>query len=154
MNNLQTRRCVSDFLDAFYAGDAARLEACCHDDINSITYAPISLFPHLGHHRGKVWVREAVRIQQERYASRKFELKFLAVDDARAATIAQVALQKRSDLRMLRLEIADFFTLRDGLVAEHRAFFDSFDLVQQVLGRDLTPDYAAGVRLAMRPRQS
>ncbi|HEY8338027.1 MAG TPA: nuclear transport factor 2 family protein [Tardiphaga sp.] len=151
MDDIQTRRCVSGFLDAFYAGDAARLEDCCHEDIDSITYAPIELFPHLGQHRGKAWAAEAVRTQQERYSSRRFETKFMAVDGPKAATILQVALQKRSDQRILRFEIADFFTLRDGLVAEHRSFFDSFDLVQQVLGRDLTPDYAASVRLAMRP---
>lgn len=151
MDDLQTRRCVSDFLDAFYAGDAARLAECCHDDIDSITYAPIELFPHLGQHRGKAWAAEAIRTQQERYSSRRFEAKFIAVEGPKAAAILQVALQKRSDQRIIRFEIAEFFTLRDGLVAEHRSFFDSFDLVQQVLGRDLTPDFAASVRLAMRP---
>ncbi|UZE48245.1 nuclear transport factor 2 family protein [Rhodopseudomonas sp. P2A-2r] len=151
MDDLQTRRCVSDFLDAFYAGDTARLANCCHDDIDSITYAPIELFPHHGQHRGKAWAAEAIRTQQERYSSRRIEITFMAVDGAKAATMLQVALQKRSDQRILSFKIADFFTLRDGLVFEHRSFFDSFDLVQQILGRDLTPDYASSVRLAMRP---
>jgi ketosteroid isomerase-like protein len=151
MDDLQTRRCVSEFIDAFYAGDAARLANCCHLDIDSITYAPIELFPHFGQHRGKAWAAEVIRIQQERYSSRRFETKFMAVDGPKAAVILQVTLQKRNDQRILSFEIGEFFTLRDGLVAEHRSFFDSFDLVQQVLGRDLTPDFAASVRLAMRP---
>jgi hypothetical protein len=32
----------------------------------------------------------------------------------------------------------------------HRSFFDSFDLVQQLLGKDLTDSFAADVRKAMR----
>jgi hypothetical protein len=44
---------------------------------------------------------------------------------------------------------AAFFTLRDGRIAQHRAFFDSFDLVQQVLGHDLADEFATSVRSAM-----
>jgi uncharacterized protein len=149
MNDILTRQRVSGFLDAFYDGDADRLAACCHDDVDSITYAPIGLFPHLGHKRGKAWVAEAIRIQQQRYASRRFDLKFIAVDGDKAASMVSVALEKRSDQRIVQFEVADFFTLRDGLVAEHRAFFDSFDVVQQVLGKDLTGEFAADIRSAL-----
>lgn len=149
MNDLLTRQRVSGFLDAFYTGDAVRLAECCHDDVDSITYAPIELFPHLGQKRGKAWAAEAIRIQQQRYASRRFDLKFIAVEGDKAATIVSVGLRKHSDQRVVQFEIADFFTLRDGLVAEHRAFFDSFDVVQQVLGRDMTGEFAADIRNAM-----
>ena len=44
---------------------------------------------------------------------------------------------------------SEFFTLRGGRILEHRSFFDSFDLVQQVLGHDLTDAFAASVRHAM-----
>jgi ketosteroid isomerase-like protein len=150
MNDLVTRQCVTDFLDAFYAGDAARVVDCCADDFDSITYAPIELFPHLGQQRGKHWAEEAIRIQQQRYASRRAEITFMAVESAKAATTLRVALEKRNDRRVVQFEIADFFTLRDGLIVTHRSFFDSFDLVQQVLGHDLTDAFAASIRNAMR----
>ena len=61
-----------------------------------------------------------------------------------------LSLRKRNDGRVVHLEVAEFFTLRGGRILEHRSFFDSFDLVQQLLGQDLTDTYAAGVRNAMR----
>ena len=150
MNDLLTRQRVRDFLTAFYAGDAAALERCCAEDFDSITYAPIELFPHLGQHRGRQWAREAIHVQQQRYSDRRAEITFMAVENDTAATMVRVALQKRKDRRVVQIEIADFFTLRDGLIVTHRSFFDSFDLVQQVLGHDLTDAFAARVQDAMR----
>ena len=144
------RRRVLNFLDAFYAGDIAAAQACCDDEYDSITHAPVELFPHLGHKHGKDWVAEAIQTQQKRYSSRKYDIKFLAVDGARVATIQALSLRKRNDDRVVHLEVAEFFTLRDGRILEHRSFFDSFDFVQQLLGQDLTDAFAASVRGAMQ----
>ena len=59
--------------------------------------------------------------------------------------------RKRDD-RVMHLEIAGFFTLRAGRILLHRSFFDSFEFVQQLLGRDLTDAFAAGVRDTMLER--
>jgi ketosteroid isomerase-like protein len=149
MPDQATRQCVIDFLDGYYDGDASRVMACCAEDFESIVYAPVELFPHLGHQRGRQWGVEATRILRARYASRRYELTFMAVEGEKASTMVRVSLKKRNDHRIMQLQIADFFTLRDGLILSHRAFFDSFDLVQQVLGRDLTEAFAASVRHAM-----
>ena len=144
------RQRVLKFLDAFYSGDIEGAVACCDEELDSITYAPIELFPHLGHKHGRDWVEQAIRTQQQRYSSRKYEIRFLAVDGIRVATTQIVSLRKRSDDRVVHLEVAELFTLRNGRILEHRSFFDSFDLVQQVLGHDLTEAFAASVRGAMR----
>ena len=144
------RERVLKFLDAYYSGDAATATACCDEDLDSITYAPIELFPHLGHKHGNAWVAEAIRTQQERYSSRTYEIKFVAVDGDKIATMQFVSLRKHKDDRMVHLEIAEFFTLRAGLILTHRSFFDSFDFVQQLLGQDLTDSFATGVHDAMR----
>jgi uncharacterized protein len=144
------RQRVLKFLDAFYSGDIDSALACCDEDLDSIAYAPIELFPHLGHKHGKDWVAEAIRTQQKRYSSRKYEIKTLAVDGDKVATIQQISLRKRNDDRVVHLEVAEFFTLRGGRILVHRSFFDSFDLVQQLLGQDLTDAFAASVRDAMQ----
>ena len=59
-------------------------------------------------------------------------------------------LRKRSDERMVHLETAEFFTMRNGRIHIHRSFFDTFNFVEQVLGRDLTDMFAADVREALR----
>jgi ketosteroid isomerase-like protein len=144
------RQRVLKFLDAFYAGDAETATACCDTELDSITYAPIELFPHLGHKHGRGWVAEAIRTQQQRYSSRTYQLKFMTVAGDKIAVMLFASLRKRNDDRVVHLEIADFFTLRTGLILVHRSFFDSFDFVQQLLGQDLTDSFATSVRDAMR----
>jgi len=149
VENLHRQR-VLNFLDAFYSGDAEAALACCDENIDSITHAPIELFPHLGHKHGRSFVAEAIKTQQKRYSSRKYELKFIAVDGDKVATMQYLSLRKRNDDRVVHLEIAEFFTLRAGRILVHRSFFDSFDFVQQLLGQDLTDTFAGSVRDAMR----
>jgi uncharacterized protein len=143
------RQRVLNFLDAYYSGDADAAMACCDDDFDSITYAPIELFPHLGHKHGKAWVAEMIRTQQQRYSSRKCEIKLMAIDGDKVATIQQITLRKGNDHRVLQLNVAEFFSFRGGRILTHRSFFDSFDLVQQLLGQDLTDTFAASVRDAL-----
>jgi ketosteroid isomerase-like protein len=150
MDDGQTRQCVLDYLEAFYAGDVPRTLDCLDDEIDIITYAPVELFPHLGHKHGKAWVPQAIQTQKKRYLSRKYQIKFLAVDGEKAATMLGVQMEKRSDRRIVQFDVAEFYTLRDGRIAEFRSFFDSFDLLQQLLGEDLTDTFAATVTAAMR----
>ncbi|MBN8974384.1 MAG: nuclear transport factor 2 family protein [Xanthobacteraceae bacterium] len=149
MESDSNRQCVLDFLQAFYAGDVAAAMACCDNEIDTITYAPVDLFPHLGHKHGRAWVAEAIAIQQQRYAVRKHEVIFIAAEDSRVAAMTRCALTKRNDGRVVQFTEAEFFALREGRITEHRAFFDSFDLVQQVLGHDLADEFATSVRGAM-----
>ncbi|HWV97836.1 MAG TPA: nuclear transport factor 2 family protein [Xanthobacteraceae bacterium] len=143
------KQCVLDFLRAFFAGDVAAAMACCDDELDTITYAPIDLFPHLGHKHGKAWVAEAIAIQQQRYASRKYDVLFIAAEDDKVAAMTRCALTKRNDGRVVQFTEAEFYILNEGRITQHRVFFDSFDLVQQVLGRDLSDEFAARTRKAM-----
>lgn len=146
MADNKTQECVLAFVDAYYAGDIPRLESCCDEAFTSLIYAPVEIFPHLGFKQGKAWIAQAIRIQQERYSSRRYVLHSLIADDSMAATLVEATLTKRNDQRIVQLVVGEFYTLRDGLVVEHRAFFDSFDLLQQVLGRDLTEAFADEMR--------
>ena len=150
MDERQTRQRVLDYLEAFYAGDVVRTLDCVDDEIDIITYAPVELFPHLGHQQGKAWVSEAIQTQETRYLSRKYEIKFMAVEGAKGSVMSRLRMEKRNDRRVVQFDVAEFFTLRDGRIVEYRAFFDSFDLIQQLLGQDLTDAFAATVETAMR----
>jgi ketosteroid isomerase-like protein len=149
MDEGQTRQRVLDYLDAFYAGDLPRTLDCFDDEIDIITYAPVELFPHLGHKQGKAWVPEALQTQKKRYRSRKYEIKFMAVEGDKASVMLRLRMEKRNDRRVVQFDVAEFYTLRNGRIAEFRSFFDSFDLIQQLLGHDLTEAFAATVKGAM-----
>jgi uncharacterized protein len=149
MDANSARQCVLTFLEGFYAGDVARTEQCCDDAFSSLTYAPVEIFPHLGFKQGKAWIAEAIRIQQQRYSSRRYAIRFVAVEGLRVATLSDVSLTKRNDQRIIQFAVGEFFTLSSGRILEHRAFFDSLDLLQQLLGRDLTEAFASSVNISM-----
>jgi len=150
MNNPQSEKCVRTFIESYYSGDIARMEQCCDDAFFSNTYAPVEIFPHLGIQQSKAWIAQAIQIQQERYSDRRVTIDFVIADDTQAATLVQATLTKRSDQRVITLSVGEFFTLRNGRIVEHRSLFDTFDLLQQLLGSDLTDEFAARLKNAMR----
>jgi uncharacterized protein len=147
-----SRQLVLTFLDAYYAEDVVRAQECCDEAFISITHAPVEIFPHLGFKQGRAWLADAIRTQQERYLTRSYILKFIAAEGERVSTIVEATMAKRNDKRVVNLTIAEYFTVRAGLIVEHHAFFDSLDLLQQLLGRDLTDNFAASAKDAMRRR--
>lgn len=149
MSTRSARECVITFLDAFYAGDIAGAEACCHEGVSSLTHAPVDLFPNLGLKQGRAWLGEIIRIQQQRFTQRRHVLRFIAADGLRVATICDLTFAKRRDGRVVQVSAGEFFTLSGGRIFEHRAYFDSFDLVQQLIGRDLTGEFALELAAAM-----
>jgi hypothetical protein len=62
----------------------------------------------------------------------------------------RIFMQKRNDQRLIQADVAEFFTLRAGRIITHRLFFDSFDMIEQLLGRDLTDEFAGLVQSATR----
>jgi uncharacterized protein len=134
------RQQVLRFLRALYARDTAQALACIDDEYDFVAHIPVQLFPHLGRRHGKAEMAETMRAVQKRYSAMRHEMVFMAADNDKVATVIRVHLQKRGSERILDLLVADFYTLRNGLIAEQRQFVDSLDLVQQVLEREVIDD--------------
>lgn len=147
---LQRQR-VLKFLHAFYSGDVETALKGCDDDIASMVYLPVELFPHLGPRRGKAAISELMGIHDARYSKRQFEVKFLVADEERAAAIIDLAFTKRTDGRVLQLPSAVFFTLRGGLIVDLRSFFDTIDMIAQLAGRDLVGPVLREAGTALMP---
>jgi uncharacterized protein len=49
-----------------------------------------------------------------------------------------VFFRKSSNQRMVQFDIAAFYTFREGRIAKIREIIDTFDMVQQVLERDVS----------------
>jgi len=146
------RQRVLNFLDAFYGGDTAAALKCCDNDIESMVYLPVELFPHLGPRRGKAAIAELIEIHKARYSKRRFDVRFLVADETRAAAIIDLAFTKRTDGRVLQLPSGIFFILRRGLITELRSF-DTIDMVEQLTGRDLIGPLLREAGTALRPPQ-
>lgn len=143
VENLQRQR-VLNFLDAFYAGDVEGALAHCSDDVDFLANAPIDILPHMGHRRGKAEVRQMWQTVHARYSSMRYELPIIVAEGDKVAVIIRLFFRKRSNDRIVQFDLAAFYTLRDGRIAEIREILDTFDLVQQVLERDVGAALAEG----------
>jgi uncharacterized protein len=132
------RQRVLNFLDVFYSGDIDGALARCTDDIEFTANAPVDLLPHMGHHHGKAEMREMWTAIHGRYSELRCDVPIIVAEGDQVATNIRVFFRKRSNQRMVQFDIASFFTLRDGLIAGIREVIDTFDLVEQVLERDVS----------------
>ncbi len=132
------RQRLLNFLEVFYSGDIDGALARCTDDIEFTANAPVDLLPHMGHRQGKPAMREMWTAVHGRYSEMRHEVPILVAESDTVAAHIRVFFRKRSNRRMVQFDIAAFFTLRDGLIARIREIIDTFDLVEQVLERDVS----------------
>ena len=133
-----TRVALEAIIAAFQSGDHNRLAALYHDDIDWIFHAPVSVFPFAGARRGKAEVFKGFAAFYGDYKVADFQVQTKLVDGDRAAILSDVHTVQRSTGRTLRSRIAGFHRFLDGRLIEYRGFTDSFDAVEQSLGRELT----------------
>jgi uncharacterized protein len=127
------------FLDDFSSGDIEGALARCTDDVDFLTHAPIDILPHMGHRHGKAELREMWQTVHAHYSSLRYEVPVIIAEDDKVAVYLRAFFRKRSNDRIVHFDTADFINFRDGRIAQIREIIDSFELVQQVLERDLAP---------------
>ena len=132
------RQRVLKFLEVFYAGDIEGALARCTDDIEFAANAPVDILPHMSHRQGKAAVRAMWTTVHSRYSEMRYEVPILVVEGDRAAANIRVFFRKRSNQRVVQFDIAAFYTLREGRIAQVREILDTFDLVEQLLERDVS----------------
>ena len=137
MSEEGTRANVYELYDAYERRDFARVGALIHDDIDWMIHAPVPVFPFAGPRRGKAAVLEALAAIAEAFALKSYKPELVIVDGARAAVMSDVSFVQRATDRMLRFRIANFLSWQDGRLIEFREFINSFDAVEQALGREL-----------------
>jgi ketosteroid isomerase-like protein len=137
MGEGDTRAIVRELYDAYGRRDFKRVAALIHDDIDWVIYAPMSVFPFAGPRRGRAAVLAAMADIATSFALESYQPDVMIVDGARAALLSDVSYRQRATDRVLRLRIANFLRLQDGRLIEFREFIDSFDAVEQALGREL-----------------
>ena len=134
------RQRVLNFLEAFYSGDIEGALARCDEEVDFVTHAPIDLLPHLGHRHGKAEIGEMWRTIHARYSEMRHEVPFLVAEHNRVAARIRVFFRKRANGRIVQFDVAAFYTLRDGRIATIHEILDSFEVVQQILERDIAAE--------------
>ncbi len=132
-----TRETVRDLYDAYARRDFERIAALLHDDIDWMIYAPVPVFPFAGPRRGRAAVLQAMGGIAEQYAVESYTPEIVLVDGDRAAVVSDASFRQRATERILRFRVANFLRFEDGQLIEFREFLNSFDAVEQALGRSL-----------------
>jgi len=131
------RQRVLNMLDAFYSGDIETAVSHCSDEVDFFSNAPIDILPHLGHHHGKDEMRQMWTSVHSRYSSMRHQVPIIVAEGDQVAVHIRAFLIKRRNKRTMQFDIAAFYTFGSGRIVRIREIMDTFDLVQQVLERDL-----------------
>ena len=131
------RQRVLNFLEVFYSGDTEGALARCSDDVEFFSNAPVDILPHMGRHSGKADMREMWKTIHTRYYDMRHEVRAIVAEDDKVAVDLRVFFKKSLNNRIVQFDLAAFYTLREGRITHMREIIDTFDLVQQVLERDV-----------------
>lgn len=132
------RQIVRKFLEVFSSGDIEGALSFCSDDIEFFANTPIDILPHLGHRHGKAEIRKMWKTVHARYSGMRYEIPIMVAEGDTVAVSLRAFFRKSNNDRIVQFDMAAFYTLRDGQISRIREIIDTFDLVQQVLERDIT----------------
>ncbi len=138
VENLNRRR-VLNLLETFATGDIEGALERCTDDVDFLSHAPIDILPHMGPRRGKAELRDLWQTVHSRYSDIRYEVPLLVAEGDQVAAYLRAFFRKRANDRIVQFDMAVFFGFRDGRIAQIREVIDSYDLVQQVLEREIGP---------------
>jgi ketosteroid isomerase-like protein len=107
------------------------------DDIEWRMFAPPEALPFPNRLRGKAEVLKAIQKVDELVEVLGNDLEVVVVEGDRAAVICDRKLRQRATGRVMRYKVAAFHRYRNSRLIEYMAFADSFDMMQQALGRTI-----------------
>ena len=113
------------------------LEALIDDDIDWAVYGPIDMFPFFGARRGKAAVLEVIRQIADNIRVHRFDRESMMLGTETAAAMMRYSLTMLDANKPISLRLAHFAQFKDGRLSHIRVLVDTFDLVEQVLGRPI-----------------
>jgi ketosteroid isomerase-like protein len=113
------------------------LEALIDEDVDWAIYGPIDMFPFFGARRGKAAVLEVIRQIADNVRVHRFDRESIMLGLESAASMMRYSLTALDSNKPISLRIAHFAQFKAGRLASIRILVDTFDLVEQALGRPI-----------------
>ena len=110
-------------------------EALIDEDVEWAIYGPIDMFPFLGARRGKAAVMDVIRQLSENLRVHRFDRETVMLGIDTAASMLRYSLTSLESNKPISLRVAHFAQFRQGRLRSIRVLLDTFDLVEQALGR-------------------
>jgi ketosteroid isomerase-like protein len=111
------------------------LEALIDEDVDWAIYGPIDMFPFLGARRGKEAVLEVCRQIADNVRVHRFDRETIMLGVDSAASMLRYSLTALDSNKPISLRLAHFAQFKAGRLLSIRVLVDTFDLVEQALGR-------------------
>jgi hypothetical protein len=122
------------------------LEALIDDDVDWAIYGPIDMFPFLGARRGKEAVLEVIRQIADNIRVHRFDRETIMLGVDSASSMLRYSLTMLDSSKPISLRLAHFAQFKAGRLHSMKVLVDSFDLVEQALGRPIhLPKIASAV---------
>ena len=132
---------IRPVVEAFYRASAKRdLEGVASflaDDVDWLVQGPVDVFSFLGQRHGKAAVLEGYREIARKLEVTGYEVEKLLVDGDCAAALIRITAIVVMTGKVMSIRTSQFSRFRDGKLVEMRAVLDSFDMVEQTIGRPL-----------------
>jgi ketosteroid isomerase-like protein len=113
------------------------LEALIDDDVDWAIYGPIDMFPFLGARRGKEAVLEVIRQIADNIRVHRFHRETIMLGVDSASSMLRYSLTMLDSSKPISLRLAHFAQFKAGRLLSMRVLVDTFDLVEQALGRPI-----------------
>jgi ketosteroid isomerase-like protein len=129
------------FSRAFHAAVNERqldhLEELIDEDVDWAIYGPIDMFPFLGSRRGKLAVLDVVKQIAENFRVHRFNRESVMLGVDSASSMLRYSLTALDSNKPISVRLAHFAQFKAGRLSSIRVLIDTFDLVEQVLGRQI-----------------
>jgi len=113
------------------------LEALIDEEVDWAIYGPIDMFPFFGARRGKAAVLEVIRQIADNIRVHRFDRESIMLGAESAATLMRFSLTALDANKPISLRLAQFARFKAGRLISIRVLLDTFDLVEQALGRPI-----------------
>lgn len=111
------------------------LESVLDDNIEWTIYGPIDMFGFFGTHRGKPAVIAVIRQIAGMIRLVRFDREAVMLSEETAASLMRYTLTAKTSSQSMSVRLAQFAQFKGGRLTNMRVLVDTFDLVEQVLGR-------------------
>src|ERR1700676_1659704 len=116
---------------------SADLEALLDDDVDWAVYGPIEMFPFFGSRRGKAAVIEVIRQISENVRVHRFDRESIMLGVDSASSMMRYSLTALDSNKPISLRLPQFAPFKAERLTSIRVLVDTFDLVEQALGRPI-----------------
>lgn len=117
--------------------DSAQIAPSLHDEVDWAIFAPIDMFPYLGARQGKEAALDSIAQIAGKFRLHKIKQEDVVIGSDSASALLRCSVNASETNRPISVRIAAFLRFRDGKLASLRAVIDTFDLVEQTLGRPI-----------------